>query len=79
MADMQDLRDAFRGMILRDLRPIVDKDGVRVGEDVRVVKEKDKGYIVYFLKGSEEKRRKAIREKLDMGNVKYTEGKDFKD
>ncbi len=76
---MQEIRDAFRGLILRDLRPIEDKDGVRVGEDVRVHKEKDKGYVVRFLKGTDEKRRKAVREKLDTGAVQYSEGKDFKD
>lgn len=75
---MQEIREAFRGLILRDLRPIEDKDGVRIGEDVRIHKEKDK-YVLRFLKGSEEKRRKQIREKLDTADVEYTEGKDFKD
>jgi len=63
---MQEIRDAFRGMVLRELRPVEDKDGFRVGEDVRISKDKDKGFVVRFLKGTEEKRRKAIREKLDM-------------
>jgi len=76
---MQEIKDAFRGLILRDLRPLEDKDGVRIGEDVRIHKEKDKAYVLRFLKGTEEKRRKQIREKLDGGTVKYTEGKDFKD
>ena len=76
---MQEIREAFRGMILRELRPIEDKDGVRVGEDVRVHKDKDKGYVLRFLKGTEEKRRKAIREKLDTARVKYAEGKEYKD
>ena len=75
---MQKIREAFRGLILRELRPIEDKDGVRIGEDVRIHKEKDK-YILRFLKGSEEKRRKQIREKLDTADVEYTEGKDYKD
>ena len=76
---MQEIRDAFRGLILRDLRPIEDKDGVRVGEDVRIHKEKDKGYVLRFLKGTDEKRKKQVREKLDTADVEYTEGKDFKD
>jgi hypothetical protein len=78
MSSFQDIRDAFRQLVLRELRPIEDRDGLRVGEDVRVTKEKDK-YLVRFLKGTDEKRKKVIREKLDMANVAYTEGKDFKD
>lgn len=77
---LQEIQDAFRGLVLRDLRPTEDKDGVRVGEDVRIHREKDKkDYVVRFIKGTDEKRRKQVREKLDMANVKYTEGKDFKD
>ncbi len=79
MSNLQEIRDAFRGLILRDLRPIEDKDGVRIGEDVRIHKEKDKGYVVRFLKGTDEKRRKAVREKLDLAQVQYTEAKDYKD
>ena len=75
---MQEIRDAFRGLMLRDLRPIEDKDGFRVGEDVRVHKEKD-SYVLRFLKGTDEKRKKSIKEKLDTAKVKYTEGKEFKD
>jgi hypothetical protein len=75
---MQDIREAFRGLVLRDLRPIEDKDGVRIGEDVRIHKDK-KGYVVRFLKGTEEKRRKQIREKLDLATIEYSVGADYKD
>ena len=79
VSNLQEIRDAFRGLILRDLRPLEDKDGFRVGEDVRIHKEKDKGFVVRFLKGTDEKRRKVVREKLDLAEVEYTEGKDYKD
>jgi hypothetical protein len=76
---MQEIREAFRGIILRDLRPVEDKDGVRVGEDVRITREKDGSYLVRFLKGTEEKRKKAIRDTLNGKNIQFKEGKEFKD
>lgn len=79
MSNLQDIRDAFRGLVLRELRPVEDKDGFRVGEDVRVHIEKDKGYVVRFLKGTDEKRRKGVRERLETSGLKYSEGKDYKD
>ena len=78
MSSFQDIRDAFRPLVLRDLRPIEDKDGLRVGEDCRVTKEKDK-YVVRFIKGTDEKRKKQIREKLETAAIPFTEGKEFKD
>jgi hypothetical protein len=77
--NLSEIREAFRGLILRDLRPVEDRDGVRVGEDVRIHKDAGKGFVVRFLKGTDEKRRKAVREKLETADVEYTEGKDFKD
>jgi hypothetical protein len=74
---MQEIRDAFRGIMLRDLRPIEDKDGVRIGEDVRVYQEKS-GFTVRFLAGTPESRRKQVRDKLDGSNVGYKEGKDYR-
>lgn len=76
---MQEIKDAFRGLVLRALRPIEDKEGLRVGEDVRVTKEKDGTYLVRFLQKSDEKRRKQIRDQLNLAKVKFKEGKDFKD
>jgi hypothetical protein len=79
MQEMQEIKDAFRGIVVRDLRPIEDKDGVRVGEDVRVTKEKDGSYLVRFLKNTDEKRRKHVRDALNLKHVNFKEGKDFKD
>ncbi len=80
MADLlEDLKEAFRGVMLRDLRPVEDKDGVRIGEDVRISKEKDGGYLVRFLKDTKELRKKAIRDSLSAKNIKFKEGKDYKD
>ncbi|GIW71682.1 MAG: hypothetical protein KatS3mg102_1224 [Planctomycetota bacterium] len=73
---MDDIREAFRGVMLRDLRPIEDKDGVRIGEDVRIYKEKE-GYVLRFLKGTDEKRRKQIRDRLQVHQIAFQEGKDF--
>ncbi|MFC1705281.1 hypothetical protein ACFL59_00480 [Planctomycetota bacterium] len=75
---MDRIRDAFRGVILRDLRPLEDKDGVRIGENCRIYKDK-KGYTVRFLKGTEEKQRKTVRDKLDLAKIEYKEGKDWRD
>ncbi len=74
---MQEIRDAFRGIMLRDLRPVEDKDGVRIGEDVRIYKEK-KGYKLRFLAGTPESRRKQIRDRLETNEITYTEDKDFR-
>ncbi len=74
---MEPIKEAFRGVILQTLRPVEDKEGVRIGEDVRVHKEKDGAFVVRFLKGTDEKRRKAIRDKLAEGKVKYKEAKDY--
>jgi hypothetical protein len=75
---MDELKEVFRGLILRPLRPVEDKDGVRIGEDVRVTKEKD-AFLVRFLKDTAEKRRKQIRETLTTKGVTFKEGKDYKD
>jgi hypothetical protein len=71
------IKDAFRGVMLQSLRPIEDKDGVRIGEDCRVYKDK-KGFTVSFLKGTPEKRRKQVRDKLEGSRVEFKEGKDYK-
>ena len=63
--------------MLQPLRPIEDKEGVRIGEDCRVYKDK-KGFTVAFLKGTPEKRRKQVRDKLDQSQVEYKEGKEYK-
>ena len=85
---MDDLKTAFRGVMLRDIRPIEDKDGVRVGEDVRITREteKEKGkdggatyYLVRYLKDTKESRRKQVRDQLNGSTIKFKEGKDFKD
>ncbi len=75
---LSEIRELFRGIILRDLRPLEDKDGVRIGEDVRIHKEKD-AYVVRFLRGSDEKRRKTIRDRLNEAKIKFKEGKDYAD
>ena len=75
---MQQIKDAFRGLILRDVRPLEDRVGVRVGEDCRIYKEKA-GFVLAFLKGSGEKRRKQVRDKLELNKIKFQEGKDFLD
>lgn len=74
---MQEIRDAFRGLMLRDLRPVEDKEGVRIGEDVRITKESDGSYLVRFLKDTTEKRKKQIRDRLNEQKIKFKEGKDF--
>lgn len=74
---MDEIKDAFRGVMTRPVRPIEDREGLRIGEDCRIYKGK-KGYEVAFLKGTEEKRRKMVRDKLDQAGVEYTEIKDFK-
>lgn len=75
---MQAIRDAFRGLILRELRPLEDKDGLRIGEDCRIHKDKNT-YVLRFLRGSEEKRRQSVRDRLELNNIKFKEGKDYKD
>ena len=74
---MDDLKTAFRGVMLRDIRPIEDKDGVRVGEDVRITREteKEKGkdggatyYLVRYLKDTKESRRKQVRHAVILGS-----------
>jgi hypothetical protein len=82
MSNMSEIRECFRGLMLRELRPIEDKDGLRIGEDVRIIKEKDakdKGYTVRFLKGTAETRKKMIRDKLRDANISFKEDKDYKD
>lgn len=74
---MQPIRDAFRGIMLRDLRPVEDKEGVRIGEDVRIYKEKN-GYTVRFLAGTPEPRRKQIRDRLEAHDIEYKEAADFR-
>ena len=74
---MQPIRDAFRGIMLRDLRPVENKDGVRIGEDVRIYKDRS-GYTVRFLAGTPESRRKQIRDRLDAHEIRYKEAADFR-
>jgi hypothetical protein len=75
---VQQIKDAFRGLILRDVRPLEDREGVRIGEDCRIYKERA-GFVLAFLKGSEEKRRKQIRDRLELNKISFQEGKDFVD
>jgi hypothetical protein len=73
---LQKIKEAFRGAFLKDLRPIEDREGLRLGEDVRFHMDKEV-CIVRFLKGTDEKTRKQYRDKLDLAGVSYKEGKDF--
>lgn len=72
--EMQEIRDVFPGFLtkFRDK----EREGVKIGEDVRISKQKD-GFLVQFLKGTEEKRRRQIRDKLNEKNIKYKEGADY--
>jgi hypothetical protein len=83
---VQEIKEAFRGVVLRDLRPLEDKDGVRLGEDVRISKETEKTkegtasyFLLRFLKDTKESRKKFIRDTLNEKGIRYKEGKDYKD
>jgi hypothetical protein len=52
------------------------KKGFQVGEVLRVYQEKD-GYVIAFLRGTDEKTRKTFRDKLTTGRVEYKVGADF--
>ena len=73
---MEQIREVFRNVMLRDLRPIEDLDGIRLGEEVRIHKGK-KGYVLRFLRGLDERKRVTYRDRLDESGVAYTEGKDY--
>ena len=78
---MQVIRDVFRNFIIRDLRPLEDRDGVRIGEDVRIHKEAEKGgktkYVLRFLKDTPERRKSPIRDRLEEHNIDFEEGPSF--
>jgi hypothetical protein len=75
---LPEIRDCFKGIMLRDLRPVEDRDGVRIGEDVRIHREKE-SFVVRFLKNTDEKRRKTVRDRLNEAKIKFKEGKDYAD
>lgn len=74
---MEDIKRALGGVFLRDLSRVEPgKKGVVVGEAVRVYDEKG-GYVLAFLKGTDEKTRKSYRDKFDLAKVAYKVGPDF--
>jgi hypothetical protein len=73
---METIKDAFRGFFFKDLKPIEKREGLRIGDILRVHKEKGK-YILRFLKGTQEKTRQQYRDRLDEHTVEYEEGEDF--
>ena len=74
---MEKIKNAFRNFMLRDIRAVEpDKKGYRIGDAVRVYKEKN-GYVVRFLKGTEMKDRQNYLDKLEQEGLEYTQGEDF--
>lgn len=73
---MERIKEAFRGVFIKELKPAEDKEGVRIGDNVRVYKNGDK-FLVRFLKGTVEKDRKKIRDRLNENKIPYSVGDDF--
>lgn len=64
-------------LFLRDLAKLEPgKKGVAVGESVRIYEDKG-GYLLAFLRGTDEKSRRVIREKLDTARISYKPAPDF--
>lgn len=75
---MDDVKRALGGnLFFKDVgRVEPGKKGLQVGEVLRVYQEKE-GYVISFLKGTDERTRKQFRDKLDTGRVAYKAGPDF--
>lgn len=74
----QDLKRAMGGSIfLRDIRNVEPaKKGWIVGDNLRFYTE-EQGNTVSFLRGTDEKTRRTVREKLDTARIPYKAGPDF--
>jgi hypothetical protein len=48
-----------------------------VGDNLRIIQDPTKGYVLSFLRGTDEKSRKQYRDKLDLAKISYKMGEDF--
>ena len=73
-----DLKRALGSVFLRDIRTLDPKrNGVIVGENLRIYEEKS-GYVLSFLLGTDERVRGSFKEKLETAGLAYSIGDDFK-
>jgi hypothetical protein len=73
----EDLKRALGGVFLRDVARVEPgKKGYVVSESLRIYADKG-AYTLSFLRGTDEKSRKTVRDQLDTANVKYKMGPDF--
>ena len=74
---MEEIRRAFGGVFLRDVRTVEpSKKGWVVGENLRIYDEGG-GYVLSFLRGTDEGQRRQARSKLEGAGISYTVGEDF--
>ena len=72
-----ELKRALGSVFLRDVRTIEPKKkGVIVGENLRLYEEK-KGFVLSFLRGTDERTRGQFKDKLETAGLSYSLGDDF--
>ncbi len=76
MSRLPELDSVFRGMFLRDLRPVEGIDGVCVGYDVRIHRD-GKKYIVRFSNALRTEQRDRYLQRLANAHLEHRVGDDF--
>lgn len=76
---MEDIKRALGSTIfLRDLARVdPTKKGLVVGDSLRIIQDPTKGYVLSFLRGTDEKTRKQFKDKLEMSKIAFKMGEDF--
>ena len=76
---MEDIKRALGSTIfLRDLARVdPTKKGLVVGDNLRIIQDPAKGYVLSFLRGTDEKTRKQYRDKLELSKIAFKLGEDF--
>ena len=72
-----ELKRALGSVFLRDVRTVEPKKkGVIVGENLRIYEEKQ-GFVLSFLRGTDERTRGQFKDKLENAGLSYELGADF--
>lgn len=68
--EFDEIKTLFRGMFIRDLRPAEDRDGIRLGDDIRIHKEKGV-FAIRFSPAITPAKRARIEDRLKLADIKY--------
>ncbi len=71
-----EIKAVFRGMFIRDLRRVESRDGVCLGDDIRIHKDKGR-FVIRYSPAMRHLKRKRIEERLDLASIQYVVQDDF--